>query len=144
MAAQKAHDPSIDIGKICGGLKRYYEYCGKGDDYKVEDPDTQAVAGIFTTFCNESCVSIGFVYCIRKSVSTSFTLDGFDEDAVDDELTVQLDENQLLECWDDIDFPFHPNNTPTDDDAKKQFILDLLLKLAKNPDLHFGSNIPTC
>ena len=72
--------------------------------------------------------------------------DGFDEEAVGDEMNVEdLDENQLLECWESLDdFPFDPKNTPKDDNAKKQFILDLLKKLAKNPQIHLGSNIPAC
>ena len=77
----------------------------------------------------------------------SLIIAGFDDDeAVNDELEQEnLDENQLLEFWEDIDdFPFDPMYPPQDDNAKKQFIFDLIKKLAKNPDLHFGSNIPTC
>ena len=40
--------------------------------------------------------------------------------------------NQIIDFWENLDdFPFDPNNTPQDDDAKKQFILDLLRELAK-------------
>ena len=79
-------------------------------------------------------------------IFTLTTPDGYDDDSIKDELLVEdLDENQLLECWDDLDdFPFDPKDIPKDDDAKSKFILDLLQKLSKNPDLHFGANIPAC
>ena len=73
-------------------------------------------------------------------------LAGFDDEALADELSVEdLDENQLLECWDDLDdFPFDPKNPPKSDEDKKAFILDLILRLKKDPNIHFGVNIPTC
>ena len=77
----------------------------------------------------------------------SVTSAGYDDDAVADELEVEdLEQNQLLEVWEDLDdFPFDSNNdAPKDDDAKRKFILDLIIKLTKNPNMHFGANIPNC
>ena len=72
--------------------------------------------------------------------------DGFDDEAFKDELLVEeLDENQLLECWDDInDFPFDPNDTPNDEDGNRKYVIDLITKIVKNPNLVFGINIPNC
>ena len=74
--------------------------------------------------------------------------DGLDDnDVVSDELLIDdLDENQLLDCWEHLDeFPFDPESKPPPDDAaKKRAILDLLVKLAKNPNRVFGVNVPTC
>ena len=86
------------------------------------------------------------VYAKLNDYTYGVLQDGFDDEAMNDELLVEeLDENQLLECWDDInDFPFDPNDTPNDEDGKRKFILDLIKKLVKNPNVIFGCNIPTC
>ena len=71
---------------------------------------------------------------------------GFDDEALIEELKIEdFDENQLLEFWEDLDdFPFDPNDPPEDDDDKRKFILDLLTKLSKNPNMQFGVNMPFC
>ena len=74
------------------------------------------------------------------------TSDGFDDDAIDDELGVDdLEENQLMECYEDLDeFPYGPNGPPGGDDEKKKFIFDLMIRLSQNPDILFGVDIPKC
>ena len=40
------------VQKIDAGLRRWYEYCGKGDDYNYDGTDQ----GVFDWFCEESLV----------------------------------------------------------------------------------------
>ena len=75
--------------------------------------------------------------------------DGYDDESIEDVLLVEdLDENQLLECWEDLDeFPYDNGSgvaDPETEEGRKQFIFYLLRRLSKNPDLHFGANIPAC
>ena len=88
---------------------------------------------------SESCT-------VHNTLSILSLLAGFDDEALEDELIVEdLDENQIVEFWEDLDdFPFDPKDPPQSDEDKKAFILDLILKLKKDPNIHFGVNIPTC
>ena len=85
-----------------------------------------------------------FYKSMRKSWSPWHTSVGFNDESVRDELLVDgLNENQLLECFENLDdFPFDSKHQSKDDDAKKQFILDLLRRIETISDIIFEVNIP--
>ena len=76
--------------------------------------------------------------------------DGYDEDELVEELDTEEDpnENTVVGFFEDLDdFPYGDGcgyEDPETDEGRKQFILDLIVKLSKNPDLVFGSKIPKC
>ena len=41
------------IKQIDGGLRRWYEYCGKGDEYNAENEDGE-ITGLIDAKCEES------------------------------------------------------------------------------------------
>ena len=73
---------------------------------------------------------------------------GLDDYVLQDELNCQISESQLEDFWQEYatNFPFDPNNTPSDDDAKNEFIFDLIKRLNHDPNLEFGNEdtMPTC
>jgi len=105
-------EPISKITQICSGLHRWYRHCGKGSEYNNK----------FSSFCEEN---------------------GYDEESIDEELKVDnVDENQFMDCFDDLDqFPF-ADPIPSTDDDKKRFILDLIVQLSSNPDADFRVNMP--
>ena len=52
-----------------------------------------------------------------------------------------MNDNQLLECFEDLDdFPYdngHGAGDPEDDDLRKKFILNLIIRLSRNPNILF-------
>ena len=71
---------------------------------------------------------------------TSSTSGGYDDEALELEFSEPLEGNQLLDFLENLDdFPFDPNNTPKDDNAKREFIVGLIRKLADNPDFDVTS-----
>lgn len=67
--------------------------------------------------------------------------DGLDDgEGITEELDQPAEDCMLVDF--DEDFPFE--DEPEDEDAKKQFIHDLLHKMSKNGNMIFGSVIPEC
>jgi len=55
----------------------------------------------------------------------------FEDEVMEGLLQDEVEENQLLDCFEDLDdFPFDPVNNPKDESAKKEVILNLIRGLA--------------
>ena len=64
----------------------------------------------------------------------------------DELLVTDVNENQLVEFWEDLDdFPYDNGSgeaDPETEEGRKQFIYDLILRISKTPDMNFGSKVP--
>ena len=87
---------------------------------------------------------------VSTIIQLLYSKGGFDDEAVIDELRVtDVVENQLVDIFEDLDaFPYGEtadgwDADPEDDDKRKQFIYDLIVKLRENPNLSFSSKVPT-
>ena len=122
-------DEHVKVGKICNGLKRWWTYCQRGDEYDA----------LFTTFCEESFVSFVCIICPYSLVSSSH-VDGFDDETLDEELwTKDIDENQFVEFLDDIDdFPIvNGDQGPSTENERKSYFLELLWNISRESDRLF-------
>lgn len=129
--------------KICNGIQRWYEFNECGDEYEA----------LFSNMCDESMSNISRCStCIDvHTLSSNFaTPDGFDTDAINDELQVKdLNANQLLEFIEDLDdFPYGEDTAddPETEEGRKQFIFNLIVQITKNTNIDFKAMgcIPNC
>ena len=84
---------------------------------------------------------MSFTSFSTDAIALIYLPDGFDEDSVADELTTtDAEQTQLLEfIEDDLDnFPYGKKD-PGTELKRKQFILNLIVNLSKNPNFIFGA-----